>query len=358
MYITIMAGGSGTRFWPASRESLPKQFLNITGPRPLIEETFLRVAPLTEEEKIFLVINRAHESLVRDLFAHRRVTVLSEPLGRNTAPCIGLAALHVRRRAGNAVMAALPADHFIYDDEAFRQAVRAAAQLVRQGGIATLGVTPTRPETGYGYLLKGPELTTILSHPVHRLEQFVEKPDLETARRYVLSKKYLWNSGIFVFTAETILEEIGKYLPKLYAALERLDRSLDRGCYDDVLAEVYPTVEAISIDYGVMEKTRAPVYVLPVHFGWNDVGSWQAVYDLRATDHDPFGNLVQGDGLLVDVHHSLIYSRTERLIAVLGLENVMIIDTDDVLLVGDLRRSQEVRRFPEQLKSQGRGTFC
>ncbi len=358
MYIVIMAGGSGTRFWPASRESLPKQFLSITSSRPLVEETFLRVASLTEEEKIILVINRAHEALVRDLFGTRRITVVREPLGRNTAPCIGLAALLVRRRAANAVMVALPADHFIYDEEAFRQALRAAAQLVREGGIATLGVTPTRPETGYGYLLKGPLVATILSHPVHRLERFVEKPDLETARQYVLSKKYLWNSGIFVFTAETILQEIGIYLPRLHAALERLDRSFDEGRFDDTLAEVYPTVEAISIDYGVMEKTRAPVYVLPVNFGWNDVGSWQAVYELRATDHDPAGNFLQGDGLLVDVHHSLIYSRTGRLIAVLGLENVMIIDTDDVVLVGDLRRSQEVRRFPEHLKSQGRERFC
>jgi mannose-1-phosphate guanylyltransferase len=202
--------------------------------------------------------------------------------------------------------------------------------------------------------LKGPELEPVFSHRVHRLARFVEKPDRVTAEQYVLSREYLWNSGIFVFTVETMLNEIQRHAPSLYDGLRRIEQSFDDGSYEITLEEVYSQVEAISIDYAVMEQTNGPVYVLPAEFGWNDVGSWQAVYELRHGEHEAAGNLVEGDGLLVDVTHSLVYSRSTRLIAVLGLDHVMIIDTPDALLVGDLRRSQEVRTFPEQLKKQGR----
>lgn len=358
VYVVIMAGGSGTRFWPASRARLPKQFLRITGPRPLLEETYLRLAPLIEDSRIFIVTNRQHESLVREIFRGRGVRILVEPEGRNTAPCVGLATLHIRREAGEAVLIAVPSDHFIADEEAFRAALRAAALCVRSGGIATLGVTPTRPETGYGYILKGAECEPLLGHPVYRAQRFVEKPDLETARQYVVSRQYLWNSGIFAFAASTIWREIQRHLPRLAAALARLEESLQQGGYEQTLEEVYGQVEAISLDYGIMEKTREPIYVLPVTFGWNDIGSWQAVHELRAREHDSARNLIAGEALLMDVRDSLIYSQTERLIAVLGLEHVMIVDTPDVLLVGDLRRSQDVRRFPERLKQEGRQELC
>jgi mannose-1-phosphate guanylyltransferase len=357
-YIVIMAGGSGTRFWPASRARLPKQFLSITGPRPMIEETYRRVAPLVEDSHIVIVTHRAYEPRVREIFKDRAVRVVVEPEGRNTAPCIGLAAWHIKREADDAVLIAVPSDHFIADDEAFRKALHAAATLVRSGGIATLGIPPTRPETGYGYILKGAECGTVLGQTVYRARRFVEKPDVETAHRYVISRQYLWNSGMFAFTVSTILREIEKHLPRLAEALVRLDESARCGTYEQTLEEVYHQVEAISLDYGIMEKTQEPIYVLPVTFGWNDVGSWQALHQLRAHEQDAERNLTVGEALLIDVRESLIYSQTGRLIAVLGLDRVMIVDTPDVLLVGDLARSQDVRQFPERLKREGREELC
>jgi len=358
IYIAIMAGGSGTRFWPASRARQPKQFLSITGARPLIEETYFRVAPLVDDSRLLIVTNRWHEPRVREIFKDRAVRILVEPEGRNTAPCIGLAALHIRQEAEEAVMIAVPSDHFVFDDDAFRDALRAAAALVRSGGIATLGITPTRPETGYGYILKGAPCEPVLGHPVYRAERFVEKPDLPTAQQYVASRQYLWNSGIFAFTVTTIWREIARYLPRLARALAQLEESLRSGTYEQTLDAVYGQVEAISIDYGIMEKTEEPIYVLPVAFGWSDVGSWQAVHELRACEHDEARNLILGEAMLIDVRDSLIYSQTGRLIAVLGLERVVIVDTPDVVLVGDLARSQDVRQFPDRLKREGREEFC
>ncbi len=350
MYIIIMAGGSGTRFWPASREQKPKQFLNIIGSRSLIEQTFLRVSPLTEEKNIFLVINHIHRTLTEQLFAERRVTILSEPRGRNTAPCIGLAAVHLRRHAGDIPMIVLPADHFIADEDAFRQTLRAAATVAETGAIVTIGITPTRPETGYGYILKGAQQSTLSEHPVFLVEKFVEKPDLPTATEYVASGRYLWNSGIFAFTPNTILEEIAAHLPDVYRGLRQLEEHISANTYQAMLDDVYARFPSISIDYGVMEKTTRPVYVLPGTFGWSDVGSWQALYELRRDERDERENLTDGRTLLIDTRRSFIYAPSGRLVAAVGLDHLLVVDTPDALLVADLRRSQDVRRVTEELK--------
>jgi mannose-1-phosphate guanylyltransferase len=352
MHIIIMAGGSGTRFWPASREAKPKQFLPIIGSRPLIEQTVLRVAPLAEEKNVYLVINALHRELTESLFAQRQVNILAEPIGRNTAPCIGLAAIHLKREAGDVPMIVLPADHFIADEEAFRSTLRAAAKLAQPGGIVTIGITPTRPDTGYGYILKGAQQESVLSHPVFRVEQFVEKPDLQTANQYLASGQYLWNSGVFVFTPNTILHEIQQHLPTVYQGLMTLENQLDQTGYQATLKEVYADWPSISIDYAIMEKTSRPVYVIPGSFDWSDVGSWEALYELRREEQAEQGNLVDGSALLVDTKGSFIYSRTERLIATLGLNDILIVDTPDGLLVADLRRSQKVRRVIEELKKR------
>ena len=354
MYIIIMAGGSGTRFWPASRERMPKQFLTVIGSRPLIEQTFLRIAPLVAEEQVYLVINRLHRELTGLTFRGRKVHILAEPVGRNTAPCIGLAAIHVRQVGSHVPMVALPADHFIVGEEAFCLTLRAAAALAEAGGIATIGITPTRPETGYGYILKGAEQDSVQSQPVFAVERFVEKPDVQTAKQYVASGQYLWNSGIFVFTPETILQAIKVHLPTLYDGLTAIERALETNEYEAVLSEVYPSLPNISIDYGVMEKTERSVYVLPAMFDWSDVGSWQALYQLRQREQDAQGNLIDGSGLVLETNGTFIYSRTERLIATLGLTEVLIVDTPDALLVADLHRSQEVRRCVEELRSTDR----
>ena len=352
MHIIIMAGGSGTRFWPASREDRPKQFLNIIGSRSLIEQTVLRVAPLTEETNIYLVINVLHRELTEKIFEQRQVKILAEPVGRNTAPCIGLAAMHLRRDAGDVPMVVLPADHYIADEEAFRSTLKAAAKLAQAGGIVTIGIPPTRPETGYGYILKGPEQKPVLSHPVFLVERFVEKPDLQTASQYLVSGQYLWNSGIFVFTPNTILQEIQQHLPKVYQGLTTIERQLNQTAYQATLEEVYARWPSISIDYGVMEKTSRPVYVLPGSFGWSDVGSWEALYELRREEWDEQNNLVAGSALLVDTRGCFIHSRTERLVATLGLAGVLIVDTPDGVLVADLRRSQEVRQLTEEVEKR------
>ncbi|MBI3952314.1 MAG: mannose-1-phosphate guanylyltransferase [Acidobacteria bacterium] len=357
MNIIIMAGGSGTRFWPASREDRPKQFLNIIGSRPLIEQTFLRVAPLAEERNIHLVINALHRDLTEKIFEQRQVKILAEPVGCNTAPCIGLAAIHLRWEAGDVPMVVLPADHFIADEEAFRSTLRAAAKLAQAGGIVTIGIPPTRPETGYGYILKGSEQETVLSQPVFLVERFVEKPDLRTATEYMVSGQYLWNSGIFVFTPNTILQEIHQHLPKIDEGLVTLERQLNQPGYQATLEEIYAGWPNISIDYGVMEKTSRPVHVVPGSFGWSDVGSWEALYELRRKERDEQDNLVDGSALLVGTKDSFIYSRTERLIATLGLSEILIVDTPDAVLVADLRRSQEVRRFTEELRRRGLKRF-
>jgi mannose-1-phosphate guanylyltransferase len=353
MHIIIMAGGSGTRFWPASRERVPKQFLRVIGSQPLIEQTFSRVAPLATEEQVSVVVNQLHRELTEAVFRGRKTRILVEPVGRNTAPCIGLAAIHARKEAGQSPMVALPADHFIADEEAFCATLRAAARLAESGGIVTIGITPTWPETGYGYVRKGDQRPSVLSHQVFVVERFVEKPDAETALQYLASGHYLWNSGIFVFTPETILREIQSHLPALYEGLTVIERAIGTSAYDAVLNEVYPGLPNISIDYGVMEATKQPVYVVPGPFGWSDVGSWEALYQLREREQDAQRNLVDGHGLLLDTSGTFIYSRTDRLVATLGLENALIVDTPDALLVADLRRSQDVRRLVEDLRNRG-----
>lgn len=352
-YAVIMAGGFGTRFWPASRQKIPKQFLAITGSRTLIEETFFRISPIIKKEQVYLVVNHLHRRLTEKIFQRYGVKVLDEPASRNTAATIGLAAIHIRKEAGEVPLAVLPADHFIADEEEFRDVLRAGINLVEKGGIATIGITPTRAETGYGYIRKGRRLTKVMGCEAFQVERFVEKPDQETARRYLKSGDYLWNGGIFLFTTETILEEIKRYLPQLHQGLQAIEGVIGTGKYRKRVEEVYRDLDNISIDYGVMEKTEAPVYTLPGGFGWSDIGSWRSLYDLNRERFDGNGNLLEGNGLVLETENTFVYSNSRRLISTLGLKNLLIVDTPDALLVADIRRSQEVRDTVGELKKRG-----
>lgn len=353
MFAIIMAGGSGTRFWPASRERLPKQFLKITSERTLFEETVERIRPLCEDNNIYVVVNLFHEETTRRLLGSSSAHVLVEPVGRNTAPCIGLAALHISRFDENAPIITLPADHFIANEEPYRHMLSAAAEVARSGAIVTLGITPTRPETGYGYIECGDETDEALGETVLEVKRFVEKPDHETALKYLASGRHLWNSGIFVYTAKTILTEIKSCLPALYAKLQEINSAIGSDRYQQTIERVYHEMESISIDYGVMEKTRVPVRTLRGDFGWSDVGSWQALYELRSDNYDAHANLLLAEAMTVDAKQNLVYSTSERRIALLGVEGLMIVDTPDALMIADMNRSQDVKKFPENLKKSG-----
>ena len=349
-----MAGGSGTRFWPASRSRLPKQFLDIIGSGTMIEQTIQRVFPVTEEEKIVIVGNEAHHGLLKQISGKKRFVILEEPFGRNTAPCIGLAAVYLRKHGVvEEPMAVLPADHFISDEEKFVRILSIGGELARKGSIATIGIIPTRPETGYGYLQKGAAKDGMQGVGVWEIKRFVEKPDQENALRYLKSGDYLWNSGIFFFTPETILKEIQHHLPVVYEGLLKIEQGLGEKNERDVLRSVYEGFPSVSIDYGVMEKTDHPVCAIPGDFGWSDVGSWESLYGLRKEESDDNRNLVQGRGFLLDTGSCFVFNKAEQVVVGLGLENLVIVNTDDVVLVADMKKSQDIKIIIEKIRQKG-----
>jgi mannose-1-phosphate guanylyltransferase len=353
MVIAIMAGGSGTRFWPASRESLPKQFLPICGSNPLIYDTYRRVASIVDDENIFLVINRKHRSLVDRIFNQHRIRIVEEPDGKNTAPCIGLVSLWVEREFGDEPLAVLPSDHYIAQEKTFQKALLTGLSFARQGGIVTLGAVPIYPETGYGYIEKGEWILSSSGTPIYEAKRFVEKPDIDKARSYMASQNFFWNMGIFIFKPKVILSEISLRLPQLAGGLSKIADAVESDQYLSVLEKVYSSLSPISIDYGIMERTSEKIYVIPGEYGWSDVGSWNALFRMKDHARDSCGNLVEGNAILLDTENSFVYSNNGRLIGVLGLKDALIVDTEDVLLISNLHRCQELKQFPEILGRRG-----
>ncbi len=362
LYPVVMAGGSGTRFWPLSRKSRPKQFLALLGDTPLLAATVARLPPLAKLDRTYVVCGPAHVRAVKRILPKLPPgNVLVEPCARNTAPCVGLAAVHVARRDPRGVMAMLPADHHIAKKGAFREALAAAAAVAEQGSIATIGIRPARPETGYGYLKIGPRLPADgvrgtrgrakRSLEPHRVERFVEKPDAATAARYLAEGGYLWNSGIFVFRADVILDEIRRAMPLLGEQLEAIGAALGTPREARVLKEVFPECPSISIDYGVMEKSNR-IAVIPADFGWSDVGSFAALSDVR--ERDAHGNVADGEALILDGKNNVVLAHPGRLLAVVGLDDVIAVDAGDAVLVCQRDRAQDVRKAVEELKRRGR----
>ncbi len=350
MFAVIMTGGSGTRFWPASRRHKPKQFLNITGHGPMVVETCNRLGPVVRDEEMILVLGQEHLDEARNIFADRGVHMLAEPVGRNTAPCIGLGAIYAQHLGCEKSVAFLPADHFIGDPDSFLEVLSTAGRLADSGGIVTLGIVPNRPETGYGYIRRDQAKVDLDAFTAYRVSEFVEKPDLEKALEYLESGEYYWNGGIFVATPETILKEIKEHIPRLHHGLLRLRKTLGTEQFEAELKEVYGELEAVSFDYGIMEKTKEKVYVLPCECGWSDVGSWASLYEIKSKDHDSNKNLTDGETILVDCEKSFVMGRGGRLVACLGLKNCLVVDTSDALLVTDMDRSQDVRKIVDRLK--------
>ena len=351
MNVIIMAGGAGTRFWPLSRTRYPKQFLKMFGPRPLVEETFLRIAPIAEERNIYIIVHEMYRALTEEIFKGREVKILMEPLARNTAPCIGLGLIHIMDEHGDSPVVVLPADHYVGDVEAFQKTIDTAVALVQRGGIATVGIVPTKPETGYGYIKGGDPISG--REEVYRAEAFVEKPSLDLAMQFLSEGRYYWNAGIFVFKAQTMMEAIRVCLPDIYEGLQYLRNYLGKESYEENVRKVYEKINAISVDYGIMEKTTADVFVIPGRFPWSDVGSWQAVFEMRGRERNEAGNLIDGHAIVLDCKNTFVHSQSARLIGCIGLEDILVVDTPDALLVCHQECSQDVGRCVELIKERG-----
>ena len=354
IYPVIMAGGSGTRFWPLSRKAKPKQFLALAGDQPLLGATVGRLPPLAKAADTYVVCGPAHADAARRLVKELPAgNFIVEPCARNTAPCVGLAALHVAARQKQGIVAMLPADHHIARPEAFREAVAEAARLAALGHIVTIGIRPHAPETGYGYLKVGAKLPGKSKgrNHAHKVERFVEKPDVVTAARYLADGHYLWNSGIFVFRADVILDEIRRAMPVLGEQLDAIRQSLGTPGYKRTLARVFPDCPSISIDYGVMEKSQK-IVVVPADFGWSDVGSFAALPEVRKTDH--LGNVAEGDALVIDGRDNVVIATRSRPVAVVGIDGVVVIDAGDAILVCRKDRAQDVRKAVDVLARRGR----
>lgn len=348
-YAVIMAGGSGTRFWPASRRLRPKQLLPLApgDDRSLLRATVERIAPLVPPEHVLVVTSaELAEATATELPELPRENILAEPLGRNTAPCIGWAAAVVRRRDPEAVLMVLPADHHIGDVERFLAVLRRGLQAAEEGAIVTVGIEPTRAETGYGYLEKGAPIR----EGVHLARRFVEKPNRQRAEQFLASGQFLWNSGMFFFRADVILQAIAEHLPSLSAGLERLDQAATRGREEEELARTYPSLPSVSIDHGVMEKVEE-VWVVPGSFGWSDLGSWTTAWELA--DRDADGNAVTAETLVEDAHGNYVAAPPGKLVALVGVDDLVVVDTEDALLVVPRERAQDVRAIVAKLRDRG-----
>jgi mannose-1-phosphate guanylyltransferase len=345
MIAIILAGGSGTRFWPLSRHARPKQSLTLWGDSPMIAHTVARLEPTIPTSRVLVVcgphlveqLRAALPQLAPDQF-------IVEPTPRNTAPAIALATVIARQRFGDDVIGVFPSDHFIGDLAAFHQCLAAADKAARAGSIVTMGIPPTRPETGFGYIrYEAPEDRSQRAGRPWPVSSFIEKPNLERALAYLDSGDYLWNTGMFFFTAGTMEAELQRHLPDMLDGVQRIAHD------NAALADVFPTLQNISIDYGVMERAQK-VSVIPATFTWSDVGHWAALHEVQpADDH---GNVTHGHVVAADAHDNVLWSAAGRLVSAVGVRDLIVVDTPDAVLVLPRARAQDVRLIVDKLKAQ------
>jgi mannose-1-phosphate guanylyltransferase len=361
-HAVILAGGRGTRFWPRSRTHTPKQLLNIVGNSTMLQQTVERLRPLIPADRMWSVTNAEQAAVLRkQMPSAARKKVLTEPSGRNTAAAIALAAIHIRHASrGDALMAVLPADHHIAQPQRYREVVRAALNVARaEKRIVVLGIPPTRPETGFGYVeRKGPPFRED-GFDVFPVRRFTEKPKIEIAREYVASEAYLWNAGMFFWRVSTFLEALQEFLPKTYLAIEQLSRHIGKRSYKSALNRIYSSLENISVDYAILEKAAAAgdsatdntgkVYVIPADIGWCDIGSWAAVYELLVKR--PGENILSGPGQTLDAEGNFLWS-PKKFAAVVGVRDLVVVETEDAILICPRDRAQDVGKIVKSLEQR------
>lgn len=363
----LLAGGRGTRFWPRSRTRTPKQLLDIVSSKSMLRETADRLTPLFAENRLWVVTNQEQAADVqRELPRVPRKQILAEPVGRNTAAAIGLAAIHLAQTHGDALMAVLPADHHIADAAQYRKVVCAAMKIASSpAGLVVLGIPPSHPETGFGYIERAEMAARFDGVPAYIVRRFTEKPNAARAKRYVASGRYFWNAGMFFWRVSTFLECLRKYLPKTWRALGELQQSIGTPGYSRALRRIYPRLENISVDYAIMEPaTRSRgargkskkhgaerVFVLPAKIGWSDIGSWAAVHELLA--HKQGENVSLGDSFTLDATDNFLWSR-KKFIAAIGVRDLVVVETHDALLICPRARAQDVGKVVKWLEEKRR----
>ncbi|HXY00904.1 MAG TPA: mannose-1-phosphate guanylyltransferase [Candidatus Limnocylindrales bacterium] len=362
IHAVILAGGRGTRFWPRSRTRTPKQLLNIIGKTTMLQQTVARLRPLIAPDRIWTVTNAEQIFPVRkQLPLPARKRVLTEPLGRNTTAAIALAAVHVRHAAkDDALLAVLPADHHIDQPERYRQIVATALKVAKEKGrMVVLGIPPSRPETGFGYIERIGEPRAVSGFPVFAVQRFTEKPELAAAKEYLASGNYFWNAGMFFWRVSTFMEALKAFLPKTYEAIENLSARIGKSSYASQLKKIYPRLENISVDYAVLEKAASGrqnlvnevgnVSVIPADFGWSDIGSWTAVYELLAKRAGE--NILAGPGQTLDAEGNFLWS-PGKFVAAIGVRDLVIVETNDALLICPRDRAQDVSKVVKSLEER------
>ncbi|WFR56306.1 mannose-1-phosphate guanylyltransferase [Anaerocolumna sp. AGMB13025] len=349
----IMAGGRGERFWPKSRKNLPKQFLSLTGDgKTMIQLTIERILPLVAMEDIYISTNKDYKSLVLEQLPNiPKENILCEPYSRNTAPCIGLGAVHIANKYDDAIMLVLPSDHLIKYNSMFINTLKDASEIAQKNSnIVTIGITPDYPETGYGYIKFNPSLGEGRAFEVDR---FVEKPSLEVAKEYLATDEYLWNSGMFVWKVSSILNKMKELMPVTYQGLLNIQESIGTEEEEIILEKEFRNFQSISIDYGIMEKSKN-IYTLPGTFGWDDVGSWLAVERIKKSNE--YGNVVDGNVITIESKNCIIEGG-KKLIAAVGIENLIVVDTEDATLICDKDSAGDIKKILENLKICNRNEY-